>query len=178
MHANALKRHREYELVYLLTPSTTPGSAEKVGDSIREVIESKEGKLLKVDLWGIRSLAYRIRGNKQGIYYYMRFVTTQGAVEEMERRLKITDSVLRFLTVRRSVHEVDPSTYTVREDEARFKGIEDLQAGIQAGEEAAEGEPAGEGQGEGADRADAGEGEPGVEVEGEAASNDEEEDGQ
>ena len=131
MHARALKRHREYEIVYLLAPSTTPGRAEKVGDSIREVLEEAQGKLLKVTLWGIRSLAYRIKGNKQGIYYHMRFVSTQGAVDEIERRLKLADVVLRYLTVRLSKHEVDPAEFTVKEEEAAFKGIEDLHASLQ-----------------------------------------------
>lgn len=131
MHARALKRHREYEIVYILAPSTTPGRAEKVGDSIREVLEGAEGMLLKVTLWGIRSLAFRIKGNKQGIYYYMRFVSTQGAVDEIERRLKLADVVLRYLTVRLSKHEVDPADYTVKDDEAAFKGIDDLHASLQ-----------------------------------------------
>jgi small subunit ribosomal protein S6 len=148
MHARALKRHREYEIVYLLAPTTTPGRAEKVGDSIREVLEGAEGKLLKVTLWGIRSLAYRIKGHKQAIYYYMRFVSTQGAVDEIERRLKLADVVLRYLTVRLSKHEVDPADYTVKDDEAAFKGIDDLHASLQAGdtperEEGAEAEHAG-----------------------------------
>jgi len=138
MHARAIKRHREYEIVYLLSPSTTPGRAEKVGDSIREVLEGVEGKLLKVTLWGIRSLAYRIKGNKQAIYYYMRFVSTQGAVDEIERRLKLADVVLRFLTVRLSKHEVDPADFTVKEEEAAFKGIDDLHASMQESDQTEE----------------------------------------
>ncbi|MBW2264263.1 MAG: 30S ribosomal protein S6, partial [Deltaproteobacteria bacterium] len=131
MHTRALKRHREYEIVYILAPSTTPGGAEKVGESIREVLEEMKGKLLKVTLWGIRSMAYKIKGKKQGIYYYMRFIATQGAVDEMERRLKLSEAVLRYLTVRLSKHEVDPTDYTVVEDEAAFKGIDDLHASLQ-----------------------------------------------
>ncbi len=131
MHARVPKRHREYEIVYLLAPTTTPGRAQKVGDSIREVLEEAQGKLLKVTLWGIRSLAFKIKGNKQGIYYYMRFVSTQGTVDEIERRLKLADTVLRYLTVRLSKHEVDPADYTVKEDEAAFKGIDDLHASLQ-----------------------------------------------
>ena len=53
-----------------------------------------------MDLWGIRSLAYRIKGQKQGIYYYIRFLATQGLVDELEKRLKITEPVLRYLTVK------------------------------------------------------------------------------
>lgn len=132
MHARVQSRHREYEIVYLLAPSTTPGGATRVGDSIREVIDENKGRLLKVDLWGIRPLAYRIKGNKQGIYYYMRFIATQGTVDEMERRLKLADPVLRYLTVRLSVHEVDPAAYTVKEEEAEFKGIDELHESLQA----------------------------------------------
>jgi len=134
MHALVQPKHREYEIVYLLAPMTTPGAATKVGDTVREVVEGINGKILKVDLWGIRTLAYKIKGNRQGIYYCTRFVSTQGAVDEIERRLKIFDSVLRYLIVKMSPGEVDPAAYTVKPEEAQFKPIDEIHASLQAGE--------------------------------------------
>ncbi len=128
MHAFVPKRHREYELIYVLSPTTTPAGATRIADFITEVVGAHEGKIIKVDLWGIRTLAYRIHGFRQGIYYFMRFIGTQGMVEELERRLRISEPVLRFLNVKASDRLVDPASYQVNEEEAKFTPIDEILA--------------------------------------------------
>jgi small subunit ribosomal protein S6 len=138
MHELATKRVRQYELAYILSPATTPAGAGKLADTIREAIANGEGKLLKVDLWGLRRLAYRISGKDLGIYYCLRFAGPQGLVDELERRLKISDSVLRFLTVRAGDAQFDVASLAPGPEEAEWKGIEEIHAQLQAPEAAAE----------------------------------------
>jgi small subunit ribosomal protein S6 len=64
------------------------------------VIEGQEGSLSQVDEWGLRDLAYRIEKQGKGIYTLLRYRSTGRAVEELERNLKLTDGILRYLTVR------------------------------------------------------------------------------
>ena len=64
------------------------------------VIEGMGGKVLKVDNWGKRRLAYEVAKERKGIYLYWRYLATSGVVEETERNLRMLDNVIRFLTIR------------------------------------------------------------------------------
>ncbi len=138
MHAMASKRFTEYEMVYVLSPSTTPAGASKLAETIQDTIKGNEGKLLKVELWGLKRLAFKISGKDLGIYYYLRFVGSQGLVDEMERRLKISDSVLRFLTVRTGKAEIDPSAVTAPTEDTQWLGIDEIHTRLMSPEPIAE----------------------------------------
>jgi small subunit ribosomal protein S6 len=96
MSAAAKVRLREYEVVYVLSQTADNAEAERVNAKLTEVVSSFGGKLLKLDNWGRRKLAYPIKRNARGIFVYVRYVATPGVVAELERNLRISDSVLRF----------------------------------------------------------------------------------
>ncbi len=96
MSAAAKVRLREYEVVYVLSQTADNAEAERVNAKLTEVVSSFGGKLLKLDNWGRRKLAYPIKRNARGIFVYGRYVAQPGVVAELERNLRISDSVLRF----------------------------------------------------------------------------------
>jgi small subunit ribosomal protein S6 len=96
MSAAAKVRLREYEVVYVLSQTADNAEAERVNAKLTEVVSSFGGKLLKLDNWGRRKLAYPIKRNARGIFVYVRYVAQPGVVAELERNLRISDSVLRF----------------------------------------------------------------------------------
>jgi small subunit ribosomal protein S6 len=96
MSAAAKVRLREYEVVYVLAPNADNAEAERVNAKVTEVVGGFGGKLLKLDNWGRRKLAYPIKRNARGIFVYVKFVAQPGVVAEIERNLRIADSVLRF----------------------------------------------------------------------------------
>lgn len=97
MSAAAAKvRLREYEIVYVLSQTADNAEAERVNAKVTEVVSSFGGKLLKLDNWGRRKLAYPIKRNARGIFVYVRYVAQPGVVAELERNLRISDSILRF----------------------------------------------------------------------------------
>jgi len=69
-------------------------------EKFKKVIEGQEGTVSLVDEWGMRDLAYRIEKQSKGFYTLLRYNATGRAVEELERNLKLTDGILRYLTVR------------------------------------------------------------------------------
>ena len=88
-----------YETLFIVNPETGPRVKEFV-EKFKKVIEGQDGSDLQVDEWGLRDLAYRIDKQGKGIYILVRYRSTGRAVEELERNLKLTDGILRYLTVR------------------------------------------------------------------------------
>src|SRR3954469_5858403 len=101
-------RKREYETIYILRPDSTTDVISQVNLKVRGVIEAGGGTLLKVDNWGKRKLAYEVKKQLKGIYLFFSYLGTAGLVEEVERNLRLTDSVIRYYSVK--IHEnVDPA---------------------------------------------------------------------
>ena len=91
---------REYETIYILRPNTPNEGVSEVNTRIKGVIESMGGKVIKVDNWGKRRLAYEVAKERKGIYLYWLYLAQPGVVEETERNLRMLDSVIRYLTVK------------------------------------------------------------------------------
>src|SRR5262245_47788188 len=90
---------KQYETIYILRPDVDADSADKVQGRVAEVLDREKGKLLKVEAWGRRRLAYPVAKHKKGVYVYVKYVGKGGLVQEVERNLKLQDAVLKFQTV-------------------------------------------------------------------------------
>ena len=91
---------REYETIYILRPNTANEGVAEVNARIRGIIEGMGGKILKIDNWGKRRLAYEVAKERKGIYLYWQYLATPGVVEETERNLRMLDSVIRYISVK------------------------------------------------------------------------------
>ncbi|MBS1120614.1 MAG: ribosomal protein [Deltaproteobacteria bacterium] len=91
---------REYETTFILRPNTPNEGVADVNTRIRGIIEGMGGKIIKVDNWGKRRLAYEVAKERKGIYLYWQYLAQPGVVEETERNLRMLDSVIRYLTVK------------------------------------------------------------------------------
>jgi small subunit ribosomal protein S6 len=91
---------REYETIYILRPNTPNEGVAEVNAKVRAIIEGMGGKILKVDNWGKRRLAYEVAKERKGIYLYWQYLGSPGLVEEAERNLRMLDNVVRYLTVK------------------------------------------------------------------------------
>jgi len=91
---------REYETIYILRPNTPNEGVSEVNTRIKNVIEGMGGKIIKVDNWGKRRLAYEVAKERKGIYLYWQYLAQPGVVEEAERNLRMLDNVIRYLTVK------------------------------------------------------------------------------
>lgn len=100
-------RLREYETIYILRPDVPESTISDVNKKIRGIIESSGGQLLKVENWGKRRLAYEVKKHFKGTYLFWHYLGKSGLVEEVERNLKIADSVIRFYTIKLE-ENVDP----------------------------------------------------------------------
>ncbi len=112
-------RKREYETIYILRPDITNEAVGLVNTKIRGVIEAGGGSLLKVENWGKRKLAYEVQKQMKGMYLFFSYLGTAGLVEEVERNLRLTDSVIRTYSVKMA-ENVDPATRTSDVTEESF----------------------------------------------------------
>lgn len=110
---------REYETIFILRPDTNQDGITQVNTRIRGVIEQMGGKILNLNNWGKRKLAYEIKKQLKGIYLYWQFLGTTGMVEEIERNLRMLDSVIRYYTVKVD-EDVDPTARPSAVDEETY----------------------------------------------------------
>lgn len=90
---------RKYEVVFLLNPILGEEGVTAATEKIQKLVETS-ATLDKVDVWGRRRLAYEINDQKEGFYVLMQFTAEADFPHELERILKITDGVMRFLVIR------------------------------------------------------------------------------
>ena len=91
---------RKYEVIFIVRPDIPDEEVDKLIAQMEGVVAGAGGKMEKVEKIGRRRLAYRVARQREG--FYVLFVLEGGGdtVKELERRLKVTDAVLKFLTVR------------------------------------------------------------------------------
>ena len=99
---------REYESVTILRPETGKPEIADLITRMQRVVNERGGRLLKIDSWGMRVLAYPIKHHRKGIYLYWRFLGGSDMVAEFERHMRLSDRVVRFYTVRID-EDVDPA---------------------------------------------------------------------
>jgi small subunit ribosomal protein S6 len=110
---------REYETIFILRSDTEQEGIGKVNTRVRGIVEKMQGKLIKVDNWGKRKLAYEIEKQLKGIYVYFRYLGASGLVEEIERNLRLLDVCIKYQTVRVD-EDIDPNARPSEVSEEAF----------------------------------------------------------
>jgi len=91
---------RQYELVYIMSPEATEQEVTDLHTQVESIITRYQGELVKTENWGRRKLAFRIGKHREGTYVLEVFKGTGELTKELDRRLKVIDSVIRHLCVR------------------------------------------------------------------------------
>ena len=92
--------NRIYEELFILRPDITEEEVGPVIDQLRAVVTAAGGSVDKEERWGVRKLAYRIAKRSEGYYILLQVTAPASTVKEIERRLRVNDAVLKYLTVR------------------------------------------------------------------------------
>jgi small subunit ribosomal protein S6 len=116
-------RSREYETIYVLRFDVDADLAEKVQARVGDAIERENGKLVKVEAWGRRKLAYPVGKQRRGVYVYLKYVGAGGLVAEVERNLKLQDAVVKYMTVQ-TAEDVDLATLQIDPEETKLGKLE------------------------------------------------------
>jgi small subunit ribosomal protein S6 len=143
-----LAEKRVYEIVFIVDPDTPEAEATSLVENLQKIITDQGGAVTRSESMGRRQLAYNIGRKKDGNYWLFEVEGTGGEIAELERRMRVSDAVIRYMTVR------------VDEDRQRAEKLRDRRArkaskkrgGANAGNSggAAKATAAGAGEGEGA----------------------------
>ena len=90
---------RNYETVVIMDPTVGDEKAAAEVDRAQSIIASNEGEVIDVQKWGKRKLAYEIKKRREGLYTVIKFSGEGSTVSELERAFRMSESVLRFMTV-------------------------------------------------------------------------------
>jgi small subunit ribosomal protein S6 len=108
-----------YEHVLLARQDLAQAQVDQLAEMATKIIEDGQGKVVKTETWGLRSLAYRIAKNRKAHYVLIDFDAPTAVVAELERQLGINEDVIRFMTIRVDEHEQGPSAMMRRGERER-----------------------------------------------------------
>jgi len=108
-----------YEHVFLARQDASTQQVEELTTQMTGIVEGLGGKITKTENWGVRSLTYRMNKNRKAHFVLMNIDAPSAAVTEIERQERISEDVIRYLTVRVEEHEEGPSAMMRKADRDR-----------------------------------------------------------
>jgi small subunit ribosomal protein S6 len=132
-----------YEHVFLTRQDASAQQVEELTAQFKATIEQMGGKVAKTEQWGTKSLAYRLRKNRKAHFTMLNIEAPPAALNEIERQERLSEDVLRYLTVRVREHEEGPSAMMRKVDRDRERdergfGFRDRERGSFRGRERGE----------------------------------------
>jgi small subunit ribosomal protein S6 len=103
-HKEVFLMLRKYEALLLLNPELANENRKEIVDGVVAIIEREGGKLDEIDDWGSRQLAYPVQNQSRGYYVRVVFDAPAPVVAELERNIRITDGIFKFVTVKLEDH--------------------------------------------------------------------------
>ena len=111
-----------YEHVFMTRQDATPAQVDALVEQFKGVITAGGGKVGKVESWGLRSIAFRVKKNRKAYYTLMNIDSPHAAVAEMERQMSINEDVIRFMTIKVEALEEGQSAMLRRRDDREERG--------------------------------------------------------
>jgi small subunit ribosomal protein S6 len=113
-----------YEHIFMARQDVTSQQVEAMVDQYKDVIQQNGGTVEKTEMWGVKSLAYRIKKNRKAHFTMFNLNAPAPAVAEMERQMRINEDILRFMTIRVDELETEPSVMMQKRDRDERKDRE------------------------------------------------------
>ncbi len=89
-----------YESTVIIRQDVSSAEVDKITEELKKIVESYKGKVLKTEYWGLRTLAYEIQNNKKGHYHLMGIEADKPLLDELDRKIKLSESIIRHSLVR------------------------------------------------------------------------------
>ena len=96
----------QYETGFIVSPHLAEDETTNLIQQLAEVVAQKKGRLIKQDVWGKRRLAYTIKRQNEGVYVFFTYEGGGDIPQELERRFKQIDTVIRYLTVKKDARDL------------------------------------------------------------------------
>jgi len=109
-------KKRTYEVVFIINPDADDNEVMRLSEAMQKIITNQGGSITKTEMMGRRQLAYDINHKHEGVYVLLEVEGTGGEIAELERRMRVNDQILRYMTIR------------VDEDRRRAQKLKDRRA--------------------------------------------------
>ena len=96
-----------YEYTFIARQDLVENQDKKILEKYQEIINKNSGKIIKTEEWGLRPLSYKIKNNRRGIYFHIKFEGIGKTIDELERAGNIDQSLIRYLTVKVKKHDLE-----------------------------------------------------------------------
>lgn len=90
----------KYETVFIARQDLAPAQVEQLAEKMGKFITDAGGKIHKTEHWGLKTLAYRINKNRKGHYVLWELDTPAAALHELERNMRLSEDILRYMSIR------------------------------------------------------------------------------
>lgn len=91
---------RDYELAFIVMPTLDDDGVKAVVEKVSQFVKTTNGEVTSVDVWGRRTLAYAIKNQREGTYVLFQAKMFPSAIGEVERNLKLSEEIIRYLLVK------------------------------------------------------------------------------
>ncbi|HSQ23101.1 MAG TPA: 30S ribosomal protein S6 [Pyrinomonadaceae bacterium] len=91
---------RTYEVIFIVDPAAADEEVMRLSEGVQKIITGQGGSIVKTEMMGKRQLAYEINHKKDGTYVLLEVEGSGGEIAEVERRMRVNDQILRYMTVR------------------------------------------------------------------------------
>ncbi|MCF8492118.1 MAG: 30S ribosomal protein S6, partial [Rhodospirillum sp.] len=105
-----------YECTLIARQDISNAQVDTLGDDVSAMISEGAGSVTKREYWGLRTLHFRIKKNRKGHYLFLNIDAPAPAIHEMERRLRLNEDVIRYMTVKVEELEEAPSAMVQKND--------------------------------------------------------------
>ena len=106
-----------YEHVMIARQDLSNAQAESLVEHFGTVLADNGGKVVDSEYWGVKTMAYKINKNRKGHYAFLKTDAPSGAVQEMERLMRLHEDVMRVLTIKVDEHDEGPSIQMQKKDD-------------------------------------------------------------
>jgi small subunit ribosomal protein S6 len=95
-----LANKRTYEVIFIVDPDAADDEVMRLSEGVQKIITGQGGQIVKTEMMGKRQLAYEINHKKDGTYVLLEVEGSGSEIAEVERRMRVNDQVLRYMTIR------------------------------------------------------------------------------
>jgi len=95
-----------YEHTFITKQELSDSQTKKLVGKYEDIIKTNSGEVLKTEEWGLRTLSYRIKNNKKGFYFHIKFKGIGKTIKELEKMQNIDDALIRYLTIKVKKHDL------------------------------------------------------------------------
>lgn len=131
---------RQYETAFLITPKLEEEETEKLIEKMAEVVKKKKGKMVNIEKWGKRRLAYPIDKLDEAVYVFFHYEGDPEIPHELQRRFRQTEAVIRYLTLKKETR-IQPRKGTKSQKKEKMKKAEEKVEAVEKAKKEPQEEP-------------------------------------